>query len=74
MAERQAKLRAQIDPASVDDITEVLYLATGSGEILQLLPSDAVKQHRWRWAQVASHAVALVRQTASMRRGSETRR
>ena len=41
LAERQAKLRAQIAPASVDDTAEVLYLATGSGEILQVLPSDA---------------------------------
>lgn len=41
VAERQAKLRAQIAPASVDDNAELLYLATGSGEILQLLPSDA---------------------------------
>jgi hypothetical protein len=41
LAERQAKLRAQIAPASVDDTAELLYLATGSGEILQVLPSDA---------------------------------
>ena len=41
VAERQAKLRAQIAPASVDGTAEVLYLATGSGEILQVLPSDA---------------------------------
>ena len=41
MTGRQAKLRAQIAPASVDDTAEVLYLATGSGEILQLLPSDS---------------------------------
>jgi hypothetical protein len=41
VAERQAKLRAQVAPASVDDAAEVLYLATGSGEIRQLLPSDA---------------------------------
>ena len=41
LAERQAKLRAQIDPARVDDTAEVLYLATGSGEILQVLPPDA---------------------------------
>ena len=41
VVERQAKLRAQIAPASVDDTAEVLYLATGSGEIRQLLPSDA---------------------------------
>jgi hypothetical protein len=40
VVERQAKLRAQIAPASVDETAEVLYLATGSGEILQLLPSD----------------------------------
>jgi hypothetical protein len=38
---RQAKLRAQIAPASVDDTAELLHLTTGSGEILQLLPSDA---------------------------------
>ena len=41
VAERQANLRAQIAPASVDDSAEVLYLATSSGEILQVLPSDA---------------------------------
>lgn len=41
VAERQAKLRAQIAPASVDDSAELLYLATGSGEILQVLPPDA---------------------------------
>ena len=41
LAERQAKLRAQIAPASVDDTAEVLYLATGSGEIVQVLPPDA---------------------------------
>ena len=41
VAERQAKLHSQIAPASVDDTAEVLYLATGSGEILQLLPSEA---------------------------------
>ncbi len=41
VAGRQAKLRAQIALPSVDDTAEVLYLATGSGEILQLLPSDA---------------------------------
>ena len=41
VAERQDKLRAQIAPVKVDDTAELLYLATGSGEILQLLPSDA---------------------------------
>lgn len=41
VAVRQAKLRDQIAPPSVDDTAEVLYLSTGSGEILQLLPSDA---------------------------------
>jgi hypothetical protein len=40
VAERQAKLRARIAPASIDDTAEVLYLATGSGEIRQLLRSD----------------------------------
>lgn len=41
VAEHQAKLRAQIAPASVDDTAEVIYLATGSGDIVQVLPSDA---------------------------------
>jgi hypothetical protein len=40
IAGRQAEFRAQIASANVDDTAEVLYLATGSGEILQLLPSD----------------------------------
>jgi hypothetical protein len=41
VAQRQAEFRAHIAPASVDDTAELLYLSTGSGEILQLLPSDA---------------------------------
>lgn len=41
VAARQATLRARISPASVDDAAEVLFLATGPGEILQLLPADA---------------------------------
>lgn len=41
VAERQARLCAQIAPASVDDTADVLYLATGSDEILQVPPSDA---------------------------------
>lgn len=41
VAERQANLRAQIAPKGVDDTAEVLYLATGSGEILEVLPSVA---------------------------------
>ena len=41
LAGRQAKLRDQIASASVDDTAEVLYLATGSGEIRQVLPPDA---------------------------------
>lgn len=41
VAERQATLRARISPATVDDDAEVLFLATGPGEILQLLPADA---------------------------------
>jgi hypothetical protein len=40
VAERQSKLRAKIAPASVDDTAELLYLATDSGEILQLLPAE----------------------------------
>ena len=41
VAERQATLRARTSPASVDDDAEVLFLATGPGQILQLLPADA---------------------------------
>jgi hypothetical protein len=41
VAARQEKLRDQIAPASVNDTAELLYLATGSGEILQVLPSNA---------------------------------
>jgi hypothetical protein len=41
LAERQAKLLARIAPPSVDGTAEVLFLATGSGEILQLVPPDA---------------------------------
>lgn len=40
VARRQAELRARIAPPSVDDTAELLYLATGSGEILQLVPPD----------------------------------
>ena len=40
VADRQAKLRAQVAPANVDDTAELLYLATGTGEILQLLPPE----------------------------------
>lgn len=40
VARRQATLRAQIAPTSVDDNAEVLYLSTDSGEIFQLLPAD----------------------------------
>jgi hypothetical protein len=41
VAARQATLRARISPAGVDDDAEVLFLATGPHEILQLLPADA---------------------------------
>lgn len=41
LSERQAKLRAQIAPATVDDTAELLYLATSDGEIHQLLPPEA---------------------------------
>jgi lysophospholipase L1-like esterase len=40
VAERQERLRAQISPPTVDSAPELLYLATASGEILQLLPPD----------------------------------
>jgi hypothetical protein len=40
VAERQARLRAQISPPPVDDDAELRYLVTASGEILQVLPSD----------------------------------
>lgn len=40
VAERQRQLRAQISPSTVDGVADVLYLATPSGEILQLLPPD----------------------------------
>jgi hypothetical protein len=40
VAERQERLRAQISPPTVDGAAEVLYLATASGEMLQLLPSE----------------------------------
>jgi hypothetical protein len=40
IAERETQLRAQIAPPTFDDEAEVQYLATGSGEILQLLPAE----------------------------------
>lgn len=40
IAERQTQLRAQIAPPSFDGDAEVQYLATESGEILQLLPAE----------------------------------
>ncbi|UGS36456.1 hypothetical protein DSM104329_02862 [Capillimicrobium parvum] len=40
LAERQAKLRAQIAPATVDDSSELLYLSTSDGEIFHLLPPE----------------------------------
>src|SRR6476620_7402674 len=40
VAMREANLRARIAPPNVDDAAELVYLATGSGEILQLLPPD----------------------------------
>ena len=40
LAERQDQLRRQIAPPAVDDTAEVLYLATASGDVLQLLPAD----------------------------------
>lgn len=40
VSERQRRLRARVSPSTVDSAAEVLYLATGSGEILELLPPD----------------------------------
>ncbi len=40
VAARQKRLRAQISPPTVDGAAEVLYLATASREILQILPPD----------------------------------
>lgn len=50
VAERQEQLRSQVSPPVVgggdgDDV-EVLYLATGSGELFQLLPGDEVESAR----------------------------
>jgi hypothetical protein len=39
-AARQEQLRAQISPPSVEGDTEIRYLLTPSGEILQVLPSE----------------------------------
>ena len=41
VAARQKQLRAQIAVPTVDDDAELRFLVTASGEILQLLPSDA---------------------------------
>lgn len=43
VAERQKLLRSQISPPTVDRDTELSYLVTGTGEILQLLPSEEVE-------------------------------
>lgn len=40
VAARQDQLRAQVSPPSVDGDTEIRYLMTASGQILQVLPSD----------------------------------
>lgn len=40
VAARQERLRAQMARPQVEDISEVRYLLTSSGEILQVLPSD----------------------------------
>lgn len=51
VAERQRQLRSQISPPTTvgdgdEDDAEILYLANGSGELLQLLPGDEVKSAR----------------------------
>lgn len=48
VAERQAQFRAQIAPPTLDGEAELRYLATDSGEILQLLPSEEDAQHPQR--------------------------
>jgi hypothetical protein len=40
VSRRQAVLRERIAPPTVDDTAELLYLSTGSGDIVQVLPSD----------------------------------
>lgn len=40
VAARQEKLRGQVSPPAVDDDTEIRFLMTPSGEILQVLPSE----------------------------------
>lgn len=41
---RQERLRAQASPPGVDGDTELRYLMTSSGQILQVLPSDEAEQ------------------------------
>ena len=41
IAARQTELRSLVAPARVDDDAEVLYLATDSATIVQLLPAEA---------------------------------
>ena len=41
IADKQATLRAQIAPATVEGTPELLYATTGDGEVHQLLPPDA---------------------------------
>jgi hypothetical protein len=40
---RQERLRAQVSPPGVDGDTDIRYLMTSSGQILQVLPSDEVE-------------------------------
>ena len=44
VADRQKELREQISPPILADDTQLRYLVTGSGEILQLLPSNDDEQ------------------------------
>ena len=48
VADRQKELREQISPPVLADDTELRYLLTAFGEILQLLPSN--EEHRTRGA------------------------
>lgn len=43
VAARQERLRAQVSPPRVDGDTEVRYVMTSSGQILQVLPPDEVE-------------------------------
>jgi hypothetical protein len=58
VAARQEQLRAQVSPPRVDGDTEIRYLMTSSGQILQVLPSDGdepLKLTQDEWARWGGH-------------------